>query len=55
MNSETIRIRMKELPKPVEVVAEDGRKKSYTLAPSGKLGACLNKAPCQSGAGKRLN
>lgn len=54
MNGEPIRINMKELPKPVEVIADDGRKKAYTLAPSGKLGACLNKAPGQSGAGKRL-
>ena len=54
MKSEPIRIRMKELPKPIEVIADDGRMKSYTLAPSGKLGACLNKAPGQSGACKRL-
>lgn len=40
-----IRIDMKDLPKPVEIVDGTGKKKEYVLAPSGKLGACLNKAP----------
>jgi len=37
-------VKMKDLPQAVQIVGEDGKRKTYQLVPAGKLGACLNKA-----------
>jgi len=41
--SKVLQLRMADLPKPIEIIGECGRRKLYKLVPAGKLGACLNK------------